>query len=140
MSGIEKPLHTRLHPGRVTQCAALVAAVLAILAACSRSSGAERVSLPPTPVLSIRSTWAVAKSPLLRVRDQPSSQGTVLSHIRLGAIMEILTRSDKEDTVENESAYWFRIDYQGLKGWVFGTYLEVFETRAKADAYAVGLK
>jgi SH3 domain-containing protein len=119
---------------------ALCCAFAAVLASCGRSGSAEKVSLPPTPVLSIRSTWAVVKSPLLRVRDQPSSQGTLLSHIRLGAVMEILSRSDKEDTIENETAYWFRIDYQGLKGWVFGAYVEVFETRDKADAYAAGLK
>ncbi len=111
-----------------------------VLASCGRSGSAERVSLPPTPVLSIRSTWAVVKSPLLRVREQPSSQSTVLSHIRLGAVMEVLTKSEKEDTVESESAYWYRIDYQGLKGWVFGTYVEVFDSRAKADTYSASLK
>ena len=115
-------------------------AVLALLASCGRSGSAERVSLPPTPVLSIRSTWAVVKSPLLRVRDEPSSQSTVLSHIRLGAVMEVLSRSDKEDTVENESAYWYRIDYQGLKGWVFGAYVEMFDARDKADTFAATLK
>ncbi len=115
-------------------------AVLAAVGACARSGTAEKVSLPPTPVLSIRSTWAVVKSPLLRVRDQPSSQATVLSHIRLGAVMEVLTRSDKEDTIDNETSYWFRVDYQGLKGWVFGSYVEVFDTRSKADTYAAGLK
>jgi len=98
------------------------------------------VTLPPTPVLSIRSTWAVVKSPLLRVRDASSNQGTVLSHIRMGAVMEVLTRSDKEDTVESETAYWYRIDYQGLRGWVFGSYIELFDTRAKADKFASSLQ
>jgi uncharacterized protein YgiM (DUF1202 family) len=96
--------------------------------------------LPPTPVLSVRSTWAVVKSPLLRVREEPGSQSTVLSHIRLGAVMEVLTKSDKEDTVEDETAFWYRIDYQGLKGWVFGSYIEIFDTRAKADQFATTLK
>jgi len=98
------------------------------------------VTLPPTPVLSIRSTCAVVKSPLLRVRDGASNQATVLSHIRMGAVMEVLTRGDKEDTVENESAYWYRIDYQGLKGWVFGSYIELFDTRSKADKFAASLQ
>lgn len=120
--------------------AALAVAMLASAVSCGRGGSAERVTLPPTPVLSVRSSWAVVKSPLLRVRDQPSSQSTVLSHIRLGAVMEILTRSDKEDTVENETAYWYRIDYKGLKGWVFGSYVEMFDSRTKADAYAATLK
>jgi len=120
--------------------AVLFAAVLAGLAACGRSGSSERVTLPPTPVLSIRSTWAVVKSPLLRVRDSSSNQGTVLSHIRMGAVMEVLTRSDREDTVENETSYWYRIDYQGLKGWVFGSYLELFDTRSKADKFSASLQ
>jgi uncharacterized protein YgiM (DUF1202 family) len=77
------------------------------------------------------------KSPLLRVRQEPSNQATVLSHIRLGAIVEVLTKSDKEESLENESGFWYRIDYQGLKGWVFGTYIEIFDSRAKAENYAV---
>jgi uncharacterized protein YgiM (DUF1202 family) len=113
---------------------------VAALGACGRSGSSERVTLPPTPVLSIRSTWAVVKSPLLRVRDAPSNQSTVLSHIRMSAVMEVLTRSDKEETVENESAYWYRIDYQGLKGWVFGSYIEMFDSRPKADKYSASLK
>ena len=114
--------------------------VAAAMGACTRSGTSERVTLPPTPVLSIRSTWAVVKSPLLRVREGPSNQATVLSHIRLGAVMEVMTRGDKEDTVENESAYWYRIDYQGLKGWVFGSYIELFDSRGKADKFSSSLQ
>jgi uncharacterized protein YgiM (DUF1202 family) len=130
-------------PGKGVKASALVLAALAVpllLAACGRSGGTERVVLPPTPVLSIRSTWAVVKSPLLRVREEPGSQSTLLSHIRMGAVMEVLTKSDKEDTVEEESAYWYRIDYQGLKGWVFGTYIELFDSRSKADKFAATLQ
>lgn len=111
--------------------------LLIVLVSCGRSARTERVILPPTPVLSIRSTWAVVKSPLLRVRDEPSNQATVLSHIRMGAVVEVLTKSDKEDTVENEAAFWYRIDYQGLKGWVFGSNIEIFDSRSKADQYAL---
>ena len=111
-----------------------------MLGTCSRSGSSERVTLPPTPVLSIRSTWAVVKSPLLRVREEPSGQATVLSHIRMGAVMEVLTRADKEETVENESAFWYRIDYQGLKGWVFGSYIVLFDSRSKADKFSTTLQ
>lgn len=120
--------------------AAFVLLLLAPLSSCSRSGGAERLTLPPTPVLTLRSTWAVVKSPLLRVRAEPTSQSTVLSHIRMSAVVEVITRSDKEATIENDTAFWFRIDYQGLRGWVFGSYLEIFDSRSKADAYAATLE
>ncbi len=139
-----RPLAARLPAagaGRVRPVVALILSTLAVglLASCGRSGATERVSLPPTPVLSIRSTWAVVKSPLLRVREEPTGQSVVLSHIRLGAVLEVLTKSDKEDVVENEPAYWYRIDYQGLKGWVFGSYIEIFDSREKADQYAARL-
>ncbi len=118
----------------------VLALSLASVVSCSRSRGTERVILPPTPVLSIRSTWAVVKSPLLRVRQDPSNQSTVLSHIRLGAIVEVLTKSDKEESLENESDFWYRVDYQGLKGWVFGTYIEIFDSRTKAEKFASKLQ
>ena len=107
---------------------------------CTRSSGNERVVLPPTPVLSIRSTWAAVKSPLLRIRDQPSNQATVLAHIRMGAVVEVISKSEKEDTVENERSFWYRVNYEGLKGWVFGPYISIFDTKSKAEAFAGSLK
>ena len=125
------------------KCSALILAALLcplLLLCCGRSGGTERVNLPATPVLSIRSTWAVVKSPLLRVRQEPSGQSIVLSHVRMGSLVEVLTKSDKEDTVENETAYWYRVDYQGLKGWVFSSYIEIFDSRSKAEQYAARLK
>ncbi len=120
---------------RHSAVAITVAAVLA-LGACSASARSERVNLPPTPILTVRSTWAVVKSPLLRIREEPADKSAVLSHIRLGSVVEVIAKSDKEDTVEGESSYWFRVNYGGLKGWVFGSYLEVFDSKTKAEKFA----
>jgi len=125
--------------GRLAGAAVGVLLVVLVMS-CNKSSGSERVVLPPTPVLSIRSTWAVVKSPLLRVRDQPSSQATVLAHIRMGVVVEVISKSEKEDTVENETSYWYRVNDEGLKGWVFGSYISIFDNRTKADAFAASLK
>jgi hypothetical protein len=121
-------------------CALLAAAILAGPVACRGRGRPERLTLPPTPVLSIRSTWAAVKSPLLRVRAEPSNKSEVLSHIRIGVVVEIIGRSDTEETLENEVAYWYRINYDGLKGWVFGSYLEIFDSRSLAEKYAEKLQ
>jgi hypothetical protein len=82
----------------------------------------------------------VVTSPLLRIREEPSNKSAVLSHIRMGAVIEVIAKSDKEDTVENEVSYWFRVNYEGLKGWVFGSYIAIFDSRAKADKYSLTLR
>ena len=82
----------------------------------------------------------MVKSPLLRVRSEPSSKSEVLSHIRTGVVVEVIGRSDSEDVVENDVGYWYRINYDGLKGWVFGSYLEIFDSRSHAEKYAESLQ
>ena len=115
-------------------CLAVAGAAL-LPASCARGRP-EKLNLPPTPILTIRATWAVVKSPLLRVRAEPTSRAEVLSHIRTGVVVEVIGKSDTEDTVESDVAYWYRINYDGLKGWVFGSYLEIFDSRTKAERYA----
>jgi len=94
---------------RAAGSCALAIAFLAVVS-CARGPGQEKVILPPTPVLSIRSTWAVVKSPLLRIREEPSNKSTVLSHIRMGTVVEVIAKSDKEETIEEEVSYWYRIN------------------------------
>ena len=120
--------------------AVLLCLSLLPLLSCRREIAAEKIALQPTPVLTIRSTWGAVKSPLLRIREEPNNKATVMSHIRMGTVVEIISKSDAEDEVEGEVAYWYRINYDGLKGWVFGTYLEIFDSRAKADAFAETVK
>jgi hypothetical protein len=112
-----------------------VALCLALIS-CSRERRIERVEFPTTPVLSVRSTWAVVVSPLLRVREQPDSRSTVLQHIRQGVVVEVIGKSDREDEIEGQQDYWYRINYEGLKGWVFGPYLTLSDSRDAAEAEA----
>jgi uncharacterized protein YgiM (DUF1202 family) len=109
-------------------------------ASCSREGRLEHLEFPTTPVLSVRSTWAVVASPLLRVREQPDSRSTVLQHIRQGVVVEVIGKSDREDEIEGLVDYWYRINYDGLKGWVFGPYLTLYESRAAAEAEAARLQ
>ena len=121
---------------------AAFAAFIVLLAAssCGREGRIERVEFPTTPVLTVRSTWAVVVSPLLRVREQPDRGSTVLQHIRLGVVVEVLGKSDREDEIEGQRDFWYRINYDGLKGWVFGPYLSLQDTRAAAEAEAARLQ
>ena len=103
---------------------------------CGRERRIEHVEFPTTPVLSARSTWAVVVSPLLRVREQADTRSTVLQHIRQGVVVEVIGKSDREDEIEGQQDYWYRINFEGLKGWVFGPYLTQYDSRAAAEAEA----
>jgi uncharacterized protein YgiM (DUF1202 family) len=126
----------------VLRAALWAAAVLVSLVgvSCSRDRRIEHVEFPTTPVLTVQSTWAVVVSPLLRVREQPDSRSTVLQHIRQGVVVEVIGKSDREDEIEGQQDYWYRINYDGLKGWVFGPYLLISDSRAAAEAEAARLR
>lgn len=131
----------RCGPRAFRRLSATAAVCLCLSAAsCSREGRIEHVEFPTTPVLSVRSTWAVVVSPLLRVREQPDSRSTVLQHIRQGVVVEVIGKSDREDEIEGLVDYWYRINYDGLKGWVFGPYLTLCDSRAAAEAEATRLQ
>ncbi len=114
--------------------------LLTIMVSCQRQVEPEKITLPPTPVLSIRSSWAVVKSPFLRVREEPFADAKILTHVRRGAVLEISSRTERKETVENDSSYWYNINYEGLRGWVFGSYIEVLDSQSKAREYSAGLE
>ena len=118
---------------------ALLLPALLPLAACGRRQQVERIELPSTPVLSIRSTWAVVTSPFLRVRSEPLANAPVLAHIRRGAVLEVLSRTDRREELEQTSSYWYQVSYEGLRGWVFGAFLELVDSRARAEGLAAQL-
>ena len=115
-------------------------ALLTIMVSCQRQVEPEKITLPPTPVLSIRSSWAVVKSPFLRVREEPFADAKIHTHVRQGAVLEIISRTERKEMVENDSSYWYNINYEGLRGWVFGSYIEVLDSKSKAREYSAGLE
>lgn len=100
----------------------------------------ERIDLPPTPVLSIRSTWAVVSSPFLRVREEPLAKSRILAHLRKGTVLEILSRTEKKEVLEDATSYWYQVSFEGLRGWVFGAFLEIVDSKSKAESLAAALQ
>ena len=135
-----RPVRRRARASRGATAAAAALLVCLSTVSCSRDARIGQVVLPATPVLSVRSTWAVVISPLLRVREQADTRSTVLQHIRQGVVVEVIGKSDREDEIEGAQDYWYRINYDGLKGWVFGPYLTLCDSRAAAEAEAARLQ
>ncbi len=106
-------------------------------------SGKERIleiELPPTLVLEQNINFAVITSSHLRLRTEPSIKSKAITTLWRGYILEIVSRSPKMETVEGQENYWYQINYDGLQGWVFGSYLKVASSLEKAREEAARLQ
>jgi len=92
-----------------------------------------RLDMPTTPVLSIRANWGIVKSPYLRVRSRPQPNAEVVAHLRNSSVVEIMAKTSYPETVEGASNYWYEISCDGIRGWVFGSYLELHNSREEAE-------
>ena len=111
----------------------LISGAVVLLASCNRSPQPERIVLPATPVLSMRSEWGVVTSDVLRIRKNPSIEaGNTLTFVKKGTILEILNKSVKKEQIEERLDSWYQVNYEGLRGWLFGAYIEIVESKAKA--------
>lgn len=110
------------------------------LVSCEKEQPVERIDLPPTPVLTLSSDWAVIRSPFLRLREEPLQKAKIVTHLRQGSVLEIITRTEAKETIDNVSAYWFQVNFGGLRGWVFGAFLEVLDSKSKAESFAAELE
>jgi hypothetical protein len=109
---------------------------LIVLGACKREEPMTVLEMPTTPVLTVRANWGVVMSPYLRIRRQPRMDGDVVAHLRNSSIAEILAKTTYPEIVEGQTNYWYEISSDGLRGWVFGSYLEFFDSRSKAELAA----
>jgi len=118
---------------------AVAAAVL--LAGCSGSNPYAGLKLPPTPVLTIQTFYGVVDFAYIRVRNEPLSDSALVTMLRAGSIVEIVTSSSNEETIEGKTDRWYQVQFQGRRGWVFGSYLKIFDSLDKArNAAKAGAK
>lgn len=109
-------------------------------AGCDKKSEVPGIELPATSVLSVQSSWGVVKSTHLRLRENPSLESKVITTLWRGGVLEVLSKTDQRETIEGEEDYWYRISFEGLSGWVFGAYLEIFSSKEQARAVSRELK
>ncbi|MBN1410509.1 MAG: SH3 domain-containing protein [Spirochaetales bacterium] len=108
-----------------------------ILIACSEKHTYEPIILPETAILSETSNWGVVTSNFLRIRERPTRQAAVITGITKGMVLKIISTEGKKETLEGQTAYWFRVEYNGDLGWVFGAYINLFKSKAEAEENAL---
>ena len=116
--------------------AALLCAVICfslLLPGCRKETAKEfNIELPATPVLTVRSNWAVVNSSHLRLREKATIQSRAITTLWQNNILEIISRDEVQQKVEGKSGYWYKVAYDGLQGWVFGAYLQLYESESEA--------
>jgi len=99
----------------------------------------EDIELPPAPLVSESENWAVIESSYLRLRERPEAESRLVTTLWRGYVLEVISRSPEKVIMDDEEDFWYQVNYDGLQGWVFGSYLVVHDSReaAEIDARAI---
>lgn len=69
----------------------------------------------------------------VQVRQQPMLNTTVITRLKLGTVVRALERTNEQQSIDNLRGYWYLIEANNVKGWVFGGFLRDFSP-AKAES------
>ena len=110
---------------RAAGAAALVLALAAVALGCQQRESDARLLLPATSVVETNEVRGIVTADSLRVRAQPSVRAEVLSYLRRGEVVEVVRRGEQQERIAGTSGHWFEVTYQGVRGWAFGSHLEL---------------
>lgn len=114
----------------------LMVIILAVISfsvtACAKQEEELQLKLPETPQLSERDLWAVVSVPYLRIRGSSEDTSETIGMMRKGSVAEVLAISQRLYEMNDTRDYWYLVENDEVKGWVFGDSIELFETREKA--------
>jgi hypothetical protein len=85
-----------------------------------------QIELPETKIPENLNQWAICKYPYIRLRQDPREKSKIIYYLPIGALIKILQVDNELTTFANEDNYWYYIDYEGEKGWIFGSFIEIF--------------
>jgi len=83
------------------------------------------ISLPRTPLLSVRPGYALVVPDYVRVYEEARRDSSIVSHIRKGGIVEIVR--------ETQDGQWYRIRSDEADGWVEARYIRQYDSREQAS-------
>ena len=109
--------------------------VIVIIVGCSKKSSDSlsfQITLPQTNSPQNLNQWGVTKFGPLKLREEPKDDSTIINHLPLGAVFEVIKEENSLKTFENIYDYWYFIDYKGEKGWIFGYYLDIYNKEDEA--------
>ena len=132
---IQEAINTMMTANRVRVVSLLFCTTVWLLctSACDSRESVKPIELPSTTALVLQTNWAVITSSHLRLREGPGTTAPVLATLWKGSVLEIVSKTSTKEVVEDEEDFWYQISYDGLAGWVFGTYIELFDSKNSAE-------
>lgn len=109
------------------------AALLMVLFSC----GPERVpavTLDPTPPLSGGIGWGVVSVAYARALAEPRPDAEQGAFFRRGELLELTGRTRRNQAPSR--GVWYRLRSEEGEGWLHESFVRVFDTRQRAEAYA----
>ena len=106
-----------------------------LLSSCKKqdaSTNSWHIELPETKIPQTINQWAINKYPLIKLRMEPTEESRIVYYLPIGAIIKVLKKDSQLTSFDNEKNYWYNIDYEGETGWIFGSFIEVFNTYEEA--------
>ncbi len=98
-----------------------------LFVSCQNEESTRFIDLVPTPLRSLKETYGVVIVPILSVLSAPSEEASVITVLYRGTIIDIESVSPKREVFRGSVGRWYRVHYQGQRGWVFSTSVDVFE-------------
>jgi len=59
----------------------------------------------------------------LTMREEPGTSGKSILIIPNGSTVKVIEKGTTEETISGKTAFWYKVDWNGKKGWVFGGFL-----------------
>ncbi|MDA3939680.1 MAG: SH3 domain-containing protein [Spirochaetia bacterium] len=114
-------------------CLLILILISNIFISCNDEKGFPDIKLTATKVLSIQSRWSVINSTHLRLREKPDLDSKAITTLWKGYVLEVISQNNISEILENEEGFWYQVKYGGLQGWVFGAYLQFFDSKENAE-------
>jgi hypothetical protein len=103
-----------------------------LFASCGSGDKITEIELPEVPVITGIPKWGVVSKVYAPVMKISSHEAVIITHLRRGAVVNIIKRTEYQEKIDFNNNYWYRINIDDIDGWVFGDYLLLYGTREKA--------
>ncbi len=96
--------------------------------------GEQSISLPEIRAFTNRAEWAVIQTGYVRVHRHPDAGSVIAGHLRRGDVVSVIRESAFTDEVDGVFRRWYQVAGDVLDGWVFGGYVELFDSAERAQS------